>query len=126
MGEQVEVVEDHPQLTAHLAQLGGTEPPMQLFAADPNRAAARGFEVVEAANERALARAARPDDSYTLATLDGEIDVVQHLALAKDFAEAAHVDHQSALALAGRRFSLRRRGRPLVLHGGNAPVPIAA
>src|SRR5258708_18440542 len=126
MGEQVEVVEDHPQLTAPLAQLGGTERPMQLFAADPNRAAAGGFEVVEAANERALARAAWPDDGDTLATLDGEIDVMQHLALAKDFAEAAHVDHQSALARAGHRFRLGRRGRPLVLHGGVSPVPIAA
>src|SRR5258708_12177461 len=98
MGEQVEVVEDHPQLTAHLAQLGGTEPPMQLFAADPNRAAAGGFEVVEAANERALARAACPDHGDTLATLDGEIDVVQHLALPKAFAEAPPAAPHNPLA----------------------------
>src|SRR5262249_10345522 len=103
--EEVEVVEDHTQLAAHLAELAGGELPMELLAVDGNGAGGGCFQIVDAADECAFARSAGTGDGDAPTTLDGELNIAEDMALAKILVEAAHVNHQVARAT--------RRGRAL-------------
>src|SRR5262249_39175218 len=91
--EEVEVVEDHPELTAHFAELSCTQLAMQLFAIDGDGPARRRLQIIDAADECALAGATWADDGDAFATLHGEIDVPQDVPLAEILVQPAHVDH---------------------------------
>jgi hypothetical protein len=84
------------------------------FAIDDDLACGGRFEVVDTADERALARATWPDDGDALAAPDRKINLLEDVPLAKKLVEFAHIDHQSALGWIGRRAGLRweRGGLP--------------
>jgi len=69
--KQVEPLEDHPDLAGAGRRI-----------AEHHGAAVRLLEQSEAAQQRRLARAGRPDDRLHLPGLDLERDVVQHLEVA--------------------------------------------
>src|SRR6478735_11646537 len=75
--EQVERLEDHPdvgtQVGELLALLG------QLLAVDGDRARLDRLEPVDGAAQRRLARPGRTDDHDDLAGADGEVDVLEHV-----------------------------------------------
>jgi hypothetical protein len=97
VGKEVEVIEDHAQLAPHLAQLTGGELPMQLFPVDGDGAGGGCLQIVDAADERTLARSAGADDCDALTALDREIDVAEYLALAKILVETAYVNHPTSI-----------------------------
>ena len=81
VGEQVEALEHHADVLAHLVDIG-------LFVGDhgvvyDDLAAGRLLELVETAEQRGLARTGRSDDADNLALGDGEVDAVENLELVK-------------------------------------------
>ncbi len=56
--------------------------------------AARGLlQVVDATDERGLARAGRPDDDELFALLDREVDILENVQVAKVLIQAPNLDH---------------------------------
>lgn len=70
-------LEDRADAAAGIAESGGAEGG-EVLAVDDDLARRRALQQVEAACERALARAGRADDGEDLAGGDGELDVVEH------------------------------------------------
>ena len=87
MGEQIEVLEDHADLLAHLAQMRlGIGHQAVAVAAQPQQLAAHldgaGFVALQGhqqAQDGRLARAAGADDGDLLALGDVEVEVVEHI-----------------------------------------------
>ena len=80
MREQVEALEDHANFLAHLVDVGLA---VEYDTVDADLAGGRLFEVVHAAQQRALARAGRPDDDDDFLLLDCEVDALEHLDVTK-------------------------------------------
>ena len=107
MRPQVEVLEHHADLAAQLAQsprrhrlsravLAGLVADELAF--DPDLAFVVSFEEVDAAQQRALARAARSDQTNNLGARELEIDAVEHFQRAKAFGHAANFENRRAHA----------------------------
>ena len=77
-GQQVEVLEDHADVTAFLAQLALAHF-HQVASVYEHFAARRTLKHIDAADERGLARAREPDDAVDGAALDGEVDPAQRV-----------------------------------------------
>ena len=103
--EHVEVLEHHADLGAQADQpsaLGASEPrqPAMLLrravlaAVEDDRSGRRRGDEVDAAQQRALARAARSDDAHDLATLDVEVDAVEHLDRAERLGDRAESEER--------------------------------
>src|SRR5690606_23831063 len=91
MREQVELLEHHAKLPANEVKL-------RLFAAhkfilEPDLAARRLLEAVQAPKKRALARAARPDDDNDFALANLGVDAFQHFVFAIRFAQSLNSNH---------------------------------
>jgi hypothetical protein len=80
-----------------------------LLALDDDAAAVDGLEQVDAAKQRRLPRAARPDEANDLVLADLEIDPFQHLELAERLVEP--LDHECVSV------ALRHRPPPVVAYG---------
>jgi hypothetical protein len=93
VGEEVELLEHHPDARAQLVDVGvGIG---DLVALDEDLAAGGGLEHVDAAQQRRLARARGPDDADDLALTDVEVDALEHLVVAEVLVEVLHVDRGS-------------------------------
>ena len=101
MREEVELLEDHARVRENLPRLGsigvlcravliriGQELALDLDGARVNR-----LELVDAAQERALARAGRPDDREDLAAADLHIDALEHSEVAERLVDIVHAQH---------------------------------
>ena len=122
--EQVEALEDHPDLLAQLGEAAadGAVAREDRLAADLDRSLIRALEQVQAAQQRRLAAAALPDDAHDPAGLDVEADVVEHAAAVEGLHDALDVDGGSGHAIASfssspRTSRIRRRLR------GSSGVP---
>ena len=93
--EQVELLEHHADALAHarepprvaLAVAAGAR--ADRLAVELDDAGVRQLHEVEAAQQRALARAGRAEDGDALALRDVEVDAAQHLVAAEALGEAA-------------------------------------
>ena len=104
VGEQVEALEDHPDVLALagdvlLAVLD--ELAVDLAVADEvavhlDPAALNLLEVVDAADERRLAGTRRADHDDDLGPLDGKGNPLEDLALAEPFLDVGRLDHEVA------------------------------
>ena len=141
--EQVEALEDHPDLLAlagDVALASSTSLPSCLAVADQvavheDPAALDLLEMVDAADERGLARAGRPDDDDDLAPRDRQRDPLEHLEPAERFLDVGRLDDDRRSTASARRRSRRgcrgRRpaisGRPLTARGSTSrPGPTGA
>ncbi len=97
MGEQVEVLEHETDLLAQLADqpllLADRFAGIDLDLADADAAAVRGFQEVQAAQQRGLARAAGADDGDDFASGDIQIDTLEYALALEGFAQVANGDH---------------------------------
>ena len=75
-GQQVEVLEDHPDLLAKAAQVVGVER-RDVFAVDDDLAAAGGLEAVDQAQQGTFARTGMADQTEHLAVFDAQAGRVQ-------------------------------------------------
>lgn len=75
-GQQVEVLEDHPDLLAETAQLAGVERG-DVFAVDDDLAAGGLFQAVDQAQHGAFAGAGMADQAEHLAIFDGQAGQIQ-------------------------------------------------
>ncbi len=86
MREQVELLEHHAHFLAD--GVDGLAVTGQVRAVHGDLALLDGFEPVDAADHRGLARARRPADDDTLASTHVEVDIGQHLEVAIPFLDA--------------------------------------
>jgi hypothetical protein len=99
--EQVEPLEDHPDLGAARVEdpVGerpeGTVPGERAhrLAVHPETPVARRLEAVDAPEQRRLARAARADEHHDLARLHLHVDVPEHRELPERLRELLDADH---------------------------------
>ena len=104
MREQVELLEDHPDLGplarhlvfAQLVQLAVRLAIAHELAVDRQPARVDLLEVVDAAQERGLARAGGAEHAHDLAPLDLEVDPLQHLEAPEALVNALGFDHRVA------------------------------
>jgi hypothetical protein len=89
--EQVEALEDHADVLAQFAH-GRRVVVQQWLAVHRQAAALEYFEPVDAAQQRALARAALADDGDDLAGPDLQVDALEHLVGAIGFAQGCDLD----------------------------------
>src|SRR5262249_10301515 len=102
VAEEVEALEDHPDLgalatdldVAELVQPCAREPVADEPAVDPELAAVDLLEVVDAAQERRLAGARRAEDAHHLAGLYLEGRALAHLEPAEAFVARRGPDHR--------------------------------
>ena len=87
--EEVELLEDDPDPLAHGRHLGAFARDLLAFEEDPS--AVDRLEQVDAAQQRALAAPARPDDDQCLAGADGEVDAVEDDVVAEALADVLHL-----------------------------------
>ncbi len=101
MGEEVEPLEDHADLGALLTNLRARKL-VQLvtpflvadeFPIDRQPAGVDLLQMVDAAEEGALAGARGSDDAHDLLRLDFEVDAPQHLQPAEAFVDRLGLDH---------------------------------
>ncbi|MNK73903.1 hypothetical protein D3C87_934060 [compost metagenome] len=91
MRKEVEVLEDHAHIATQVLDLGlGTG---QGLAEDGDMPLVDGLERVDAAQERALARAARAQENDLLARVDMELDAVEHPLRAEGLSDVVEDDH---------------------------------
>ena len=117
--EEVERLEDHPDLRAVAADLAVgelVEPVTDLAVADeapvdPEAAGVDLLEVVDAAQERRLARPGRAEDAHHLTRLYLERDPVQYLEPAESLVHLLGLDHRAAHRGAGLSEKRLRRSR---------------
>src|SRR5882757_9637521 len=102
MREQVERLEHHADMAAQLAQSRLRR--RHVFTAETDAAAVGSLQAVDAAQQRALARAAGAADRDDFAGADGEVDRLQHLERAEALAKPADLEK--------RRGCPRHPGRP--------------
>jgi hypothetical protein len=114
--EEVEALEDHPDVAAQpgerLALLG------ELLAVDADLALLDGLEPVDRAAERGLARARRADHHDDLAAVDREVDVLEDVQFTEPLVDAGQLDERSSGELAGHP------GNPRAAGGRRGPGPI--
>jgi hypothetical protein len=106
--KQVEALEHHRDLGAHRADL-----PLGAVHArsvHPDLAAVVGFEPVDAAQERRLARAGRPDDADHLTLRHPRGDALEHRHRPEMLADAVEFDHGRPARFSRWR-TIRIRGR---------------
>ncbi len=102
MREEVEPLEDHADLgalAAHfaVAQLVDLVPMLAVtdqFAVDVQLPGGDLLQMVDAAQERRLARAGGPNDAHDLARLDFEVDALEHLEVTERLVDAFGADHR--------------------------------
>src|SRR5947207_4562641 len=90
MRKQVEMLKHHADLAADvvdLLEIGG-----KLDAVDDDPARLMLLEPVDAADQRRLAGTGRPADHDPLAARDIEVDVAEHVKVAKPFVDFRHLD----------------------------------
>src|SRR5581483_730999 len=100
--EQVEMLEDHPDLGAlarHLALVQLVQPVALLsiadqLAVDPQPAGVDLLEVIDAAQEGRLARAGGAEDAHDLTAVDGEVDALEDLEATEALVDALGLDHE--------------------------------
>src|SRR5262245_11325297 len=90
MRKQVELLEHHPNLTAHFVD--GLEILRELSAIDNDATALPVFDTVDAAKQCRLAAARRAADDDALTTHDLEVDLAQHMGMTETFAAAVGSD----------------------------------
>ncbi|MNF92986.1 hypothetical protein D3C76_1007550 [compost metagenome] len=105
MGKQVETLEHH----AHAAsqRVHGFTAPLHGFAERGDNTAFVGFQCIDAAQQRGLARAGGADQAHHLPFGDVKVYAVQHPVAAVLFLQLANLDHAFFLRL--RCCSMRRR-----------------
>ena len=95
MHQKVELLKDHRHAAAGLAKLLLAHG-QNVFAVDEDLPVGGGIQPVEAADQRALARAAHADDAVDIALVNGQADVAQGVNLAAGYgvilAQAAYLD----------------------------------
>ena len=74
MGEEIEMLKDHADTLPYLIDVNRTASNAVTF--ELNIAALDGFKLIDAAQERALARAGRPDQHGNRTLLDIKIDAL--------------------------------------------------
>jgi len=100
VGKQVEALEDHADLGAQRIQVGARI--VHRHAVHHHTAARRLLEPVQAAQQRALAGARRPDHAHYLRILHRAVDAAQHLEAAEALGQRlnayrlAHTDPRGA------------------------------
>ena len=103
--EHVEVLEHHADVGTQADQplaLSAPEPRQPamllrrvvLVAVEDDRSRRRRGDEIDAAQQRALARAARSDDAHDLAPLDVEVDAVEHLDRAERLGDRAESEER--------------------------------
>ena len=97
MRKEIELLEDHADVAAHLVDL--LQVARQLDAVDDDAALLVLLQPVDAADERRLAGARRPADHDPLAARHPQVDVAQDVELAEPFVDALHVDVKHRLDL---------------------------
>src|SRR6266851_8398323 len=117
--EEVEALEHHPDLRAlpaHLVVGKLVQPVAALRVTDQlavyvEAAGVDLLQVVDAAQERALARTRRADDAHDLLGLDDEVDAAQHLEAAEALVHSLRRDHglHGPVTGTGTRYVNRRR-----------------
>src|SRR5262249_7698735 len=111
MGKEMELLEHHPHLHAHVAQLRLMLAPdftgADRSVADAHRAALKSLEPVDATKKRALASARGSDDHRHLALLHRERDAAPPLQLPVAFDQIDRLDHVAAPS-PNKRSSLQR------------------
>ena len=107
--DQVELLEDHADPPAHIAQRSRVGPRHRL-ALHADRARRRLHEAIDRAQEGGLSGPAAPDDDDELRGLHGEVHAVEGDGgrRAHD-AQPAHVDHRGGGRWAGQRGRAPRR-----------------
>src|SRR5262249_1597761 len=103
--KQIELLEYHPDLAAHL--IDGLEILGELRAVADHAAALPIFDAVDAAKQRRLAAARRAADDDALSTRHLEVDLPQHMECAEPFVEVDDLDGN----LVRRRAHLERDAR---------------
>ena len=88
--EQVEALEHHADVLAHLVDVGLGVGDLDVLEAD--LAARRLLEPVDAAQHRRLARARRPQDHDDLALLDLQVDALENLERAEGLPQVLDAD----------------------------------
>ena len=76
--QQVKLLEDHRDLTAALAQLGGRQR-LHGGAVDDDAALRGALQQIDAAHQRGFARAGHANDAINSSIRDGQVDVVQRV-----------------------------------------------
>ncbi len=115
MREQVEVLEHHADVAAHLVDL--LDVVGQLDAVDHDAALLVLLEPVDAADHGRFAGARRPADHDALALGDPQVDVAQHVEIAVPLVDADQLDRDAGLERRGlqpgcvRSFSMRHPHR---------------
>ena len=97
--KQVEVLEHHADLAAHLVDV--LEVVGELDAVDDDAALLMFFEAVDAADQRRLAGARRAADDDPLALRDGQVDVLEDMELAVPLVDAVSPIMTSSLSRHG-------------------------
>ena len=109
--EQVELLEHHPGLTAHLLDVADVA--RELDPVDDDPSAVVLLEPVDAADHRRLPRARRPDHDHDLLARDAQVDVVQRLEVTEELVHAFHLDDHVTCDL--RRIG-EHLSRQLIVH----------
>jgi hypothetical protein len=103
--EQVELLEDHADTEAELADLlafaPGAVPAGQRHPVDLDRALGRVLEEVDTAQQGRLARPGPTEEDYHLPGMQIEVDAPEHLVLAEALAQPTYADDDVALRHAG-------------------------
>src|SRR5262249_4373199 len=98
--EEVELLEDHPDPLADEVELPAllarsrARAPADVASLEEDLALLGRLEQVDAAQQRALARAARAEDADHLASGDVEVDAAQDLEVAEALVDAPEAEHR--------------------------------
>src|SRR5688500_17717580 len=124
--EEVELLEDHPDPRPHRRQVDALA--RDLLALEEDPAGLKRLEQVDAAQQGALAAAARPDDRQHLAARDAEIDPLQDLVVAEALVHALEPYDRVGRHRRARALLQLLRHCPLALdpHHGTAYIALTA
>ena len=90
MGEEVEALEDDADLLTQPVQVDAAAD--DALALEADLAALDGLEAVDAAQQRRLAAARRPDEAHDLVLVDVQVDAPQHLVGAEALVDGVDVE----------------------------------
>ena len=99
VGEQVELLEHHPDLLSQSAQVGTGG--VEVFAVDFNHAIIDRLQAIERAQQGRFARATAADDCHHLAFLDTEVDAFEHVVIAVIFMQGGNSKQRHAVSFPG-------------------------